>query len=70
MYFIKPNMCFVMWISTTFLVKIFKRTAGDFKEKGGDGGAIRPKIAIFKEEKWVCYGAKILRELRCYNISA
>ena len=33
-------------------------------------GAIRPKIAIFKEEKWVCYGAKILRELRCYNISA
>ena len=33
-------------------------------------GAIRPKIAIFKEEKWVCYGAKNLRELRCYNISA
>ena len=24
------------------------------------GGAIRPKIANFKEEKWVCYGAKIL----------
>ena len=53
-----------------FSGKIFKRTAGDFKERGGDGGAIRPKIAIFKEEKWVCYGAKILRELRCYNISA
>ena len=27
---------------------------------GGDRGAIRPKIAIFKEEKWVCFAAKIL----------
>ena len=33
-------------------------------------GAIRPKIAIFKQEKWDCYGAKNLIELRCYNISA
>ena len=27
-------------------------------------------MAIFKQEKWVCYGAKILIELRRYNISA
>ena len=59
-----------MLLLACFSGKIFKRTAGDFKERGGDGGAIRPKIAIFKVEKWICYGAKILRELRCFNITA
>ena len=28
-------------------------------------GAIRPKIAIFKGRKWVCYGAKIFKSTTC-----
>ena len=28
--------------------------------RAGSRGAIRPKIAIFKEEKWVCFAAKKL----------
>ena len=28
-------------------------------------GTIRPKMAIFKGRKWVCYGAKIFKSTTC-----
>ena len=34
-----------------------------------DGGAIRPKIAIFKLETWVCYGAKIFKKIFMLQVS-